>query len=171
MQMFSFTRLHWVLCGLICAMTLTACGFEMRGVQNMTFENLYIQGSLSISKALNKSLAVNGVKIVKDPEQAELMLDLMSESSEKRILSLSGAGVVREYDLIYRVTYRLKEQGIELWGEPKMIELRRDYSYSDRDVLATGYEEVRLNAEMRQEATQQLLRSLVTYKVKKPSVT
>lgn len=45
MRMFSFTRLHLILFGLMCTLALSACGFQMRGVQNLAFENLYIQGS------------------------------------------------------------------------------------------------------------------------------
>ena len=152
---------------LLALLALTACGFQMRGYADLSFRTLYINGNISISKELKKSLAVNGVKIVTEQEEAELMMDLMNEVTEKRILSLSGTGVVREFDLIYRVTYRIKEPSEELWGEPKTIETRRDFSYSDREVLATGYEEQRLNTEMRQETTQQLVRSLVAYKVSK----
>lgn len=152
---------------LLALLALTACGFQMRGYADLSFRTLYINGNISISKELKKLLAVNGVKIVTEQDEAELMMDLMSEVSEKRILSLSGTGVVREFDLIYRVTYRVKQPDEELWGEPKVIETRRDFSYSDREVLATGYEEQRLNTEMRQETTQQLVRSLVAYKVNK----
>jgi LPS-assembly lipoprotein len=166
MRKFSFTRLHLILCGLICAMALTSCGFQMRGVQNLAFENLYIQGSLSISKALKKSLAVNGVKIVNDPEQAELMLELMSESNEKRILSLSGAGVVREFELYYRVHFRMRDPASETWGEVQMIEGRRDFSYTDAELLAKSFEETRLNDDMRADAVREIMRRLV---VQKPS--
>ena len=167
MRMFSFTRLHLILCGLICALALSACGFQMRGVQNLAFENLYIQGSsLSISKALKKSLAVNGVKIVSDPEQAELMLELMGESSEKRILSLSGTGVVREFELYYRVHFRLRDPASETWGDVQMIEGRRDFSYTDAELLAKSFEETRLNDDMRADAVREIMRRLV---VQKPS--
>lgn len=152
---------------LLSLLALTACGFQMRGYADLSFRKLYINGNISISKDQKKSLAVNGVEVVTEKEDAELMMDLMNEVSEKRILSLSGTGVVREFDLIYKVTYRIKQPDEDLWGEPKTIETRRDFSYSDREVLATGYEEQRLNAEMRQETTQQLVRSLVAYKVTK----
>ena len=157
--------LHTIL--LLAVLALTACGFQMRGYADLSFKTLYIEGNISILRDLKKSLLVNGVKVVSEKEDAELMLDLMNEVTEKRILSLSGTGVVREFDLIYKVTYRVKQPTEELWGQPKTIETRRDFSYSDREVLATGYEEQRLNTEMRQETTQQLVRSLVAYKVAK----
>jgi LPS-assembly lipoprotein len=157
--------LHTLL--LLSILALTACGFQMRGYADLSFKTLLIEGNISILRDLKKSLLVNGVKVVSEKEDAELMLDLMNEVTEKRILSLSGTGVVREFDLIYKVTYRVKQPNEELWGEPKVIETRRDFSYSDREVLATGYEEQRLNTEMRQETTQQLVRSLVAYKVNK----
>lgn len=171
MRMFSFTRLHLILFGLMCTLALSACGFQMRGVQNLAFENLYIQGNLSISKALKKSLAVNGVKIVSDPEQAELMLELMGESSEKRILSLSGTGVVREFELYYRVHFRLRDPSSETWGDVQMVEGRRDFSYTDAEYLAKSFEEVRLNDDMRADAVREIMRRLVVQKPNKSKST
>lgn len=164
MRMFSFTRLYLISCSLICAMTLSACGFQMRGMQNMAFENLYIQGNLSISKALKKSLAVNGVNIVNDPEKADLMLELMGESSEKRILSLSGTGVVREFELYYRVHFRMRDPASETWGGVQMVEGRRDFSYTDAELLAKSFEEIRLNDDMRADAVREIMRRLVVQK-------
>lgn len=165
MPIFSTARLYI----LICAVALTACGFQMRGMADLAFENLYIQGGpLSISKDLKKSLATNGVKVVSNPEQAELMLELMSEASEKRILSLSGRGLVREFELFYRVHFRLREPSSEVWGEMQTVEGRRDFSYDDSQLLAKQSEEVRLYDDMRADAVREIMRRLVVQKPSKP---
>ncbi|OAM51420.1 hypothetical protein A7981_07915 [Methylovorus sp. MM2] len=163
MPIFSFTRL----CILLCLLSLAACGFQMRGIENLKFHNLYITGSkLSISKDLKKSLAINGVTVVTDPAKAELMLELMSESKEKRILSLSGRGLVREFDLYYRLNFRLRDPSSETWKEVQTIEQRRDFSYDDNELLAKQGEEMRLYDDMNKEATKELIRRLIVQKPK-----
>ena len=148
-----------------CLLTLAACGFQLRGVADLSFHNLYIQGPiLSISKDLKKSLAINGVKIVEDKENADLLLEFMNECLEKRILSLSGAGRVTEYDLFYRVRFRLRDPSNPLWGDVQTIEERRDFSYDDTQLLAKQGEEDRLNNDMRADAVREILRRLIVQK-------
>jgi len=151
----------------VLALTLAACGFQMRGMADLAFHKLYIKNNtLSISKSLKKTLEVNGVTIVNNPEKAELMLELMSESTEKKILSLSGGGLVREFEIFYRVNFRLRDPSSELWGPMQMIEGRRDYSYDDTQLLAKQSEEGRLYDDMRVDAVRELLRRLIVQKPK-----
>ena len=165
MTIFNSARIYGLLLGLICTATLSACGFQLRGLADLSFNKLYIQGpALSISAALNKQLAINGVKLVSTPQQAELLLEMLSESTENRILSLSGGGKVREYELFYRVHFRVRDAASELWGQVQTIENRRDFSYDDSQLLAKQYEEARLYEDMRADAVREILRRLVIQK-------
>jgi LPS-assembly lipoprotein len=169
MSIFSIHRLHSLILALIfaliCALALTACGFQMRGLTNLSFKYLYMQShNLSITKELKKSLEVNGVTIVTDQQKADLMLELLSEESDKKILSLSGGGKVKEYELTYRVNFRMRDPSSELWGETQTIEKRRDFSYDDSELLAKQFEEVRLFDDMRSFAVQEIMRKLVVQK-------
>jgi len=165
MSIFNVHRLRILTFTLICALVLSACGFQMRGLANLSFKNLYIQGNkLSITKALKKSLAVNGVTVVTDQQKADLMLELMNEASEEKILSLSGHGTVREYELFYRVNFRLRDPSSELWGEPQRVEERRDLSYDDSQLLAKQFEEARLVEDMKTDAVREIMRRLVVQK-------
>lgn len=149
----------------ITLLALASCGFQLRNTADLAFKNLYIQGpGTSITGPLIKSLKVNGVTVVSDPAKADLMLNILGESSEKRILSLSGTGVVREFELYYRVHFRLKDPGSEVWGPTQTIENRRDFSYSDAELLAKQFEEARLNEDMRTEAVRELMRRLIVQK-------
>jgi LPS-assembly lipoprotein len=151
---------------LIAAFALTtACGFHLRGIESLPFTSIAIQGSApSIINLLKESLTVNGVKVVNGAEQAELLVELMGESSEKRILSLGGNGLVQEYELFYRVNFRAREATNELWGPVQTLERRRDFSYSDKDVLAKQLEEVQINADMRNDTVRELMRRLAAQK-------
>jgi LPS-assembly lipoprotein len=145
--------------------SLIACGFHLRGAADISFSSIYIQGStLVITKNLKKSLRLNGVKVLDTAENAELLLDLVGEESEKRILSLSGKGTVNEFELYYRVHYRTKLAGEPLWHPVQTVEERRDYSYSDANLLAKQGEEKRLNEDMQNSVMNAIVRRLATLK-------
>jgi LPS-assembly lipoprotein len=150
----------------ILAFVVAACGFHLRGSADLAFTKLYMKGSSSISKDLVSALKTNGVTIVTQPEDAEVMLDLMSDGVEKRILSLGGTGSVREFELFYRVKFRVRDASEELWGQEQLIEARRDFSYLDTELLAKSYEETQLYEDMRRDATRELMRRLVAQKPK-----
>ena len=58
---------------LMMTITLMACGFHLRGLADLSFEKIHINNqSLSISRDLNASLKSNGVKVVKEPEEAQI---------------------------------------------------------------------------------------------------
>lgn len=149
------------LCFVVILATLTSCGFELRGVANIAFESIYIQGNtLTISKNLVKSLKVNDIKVSNSAENADLQLELMGEESEKRILSLSGDGLVREFELFYRIHYRTRQTDAALWSPVQTIEARRDFSYSDANILAKQAEERQLNENMQTDVLSNLMRRL-----------
>lgn len=151
---------------LLFTIMLSACGFQLRGIAELSFKHLYIQGSsLSISKDLKQSLKTNGIKVVEDVEQAELLLELLNETNEKRILSLSGRGVVREYELNYIVSFRTREPASPTWSAPQTVQSRRDFSYNDVAVLGKAEEEVMLNNDMRKDAVREVMRRLTAIKL------
>ena len=151
---------------LMMAISLAACGFHLRGLADLSFSKLYMKGSISISRDLNVALKTNGVTLVKNPEDAEILVEMMNEGTEKRILSLGGTGAVREFELFYRVSFRIKDASDELWGPVQMFEGRRDFSYLDTELLAKSYEETQLYEDMRRDAVREIMRRLVAQKPK-----
>ncbi|QVL46541.1 MAG: hypothetical protein KFB94_02495 [Methylophilaceae bacterium] len=131
----------------------------------MPFKSVYIQGNtLTISKDLKKYLNTNEIKILPSAENAELLIDLLGEENEKRILSLAGTGTVNEYELYYRISYRTKVSNQPLWSQAITIESRRDLTYSDATLLSKQTEERKLNENMQQEVVNRLIRRLSALK-------
>ncbi len=161
-------NLRVLLCITLIASSLTSlvgCGFHLRGTSDVSFSSIFIQGNtLTISKNLTKSLSTNGVKVLNSAEGAELLLEMVGEESEKRILSLAGTGTVNEFELYYRVHYRSKLAGAELWSQVQTVEARRDFTYSDANLLAKQGEEKRLNENMQQDVISNLTRRLSALK-------
>jgi LPS-assembly lipoprotein len=144
---------------------LTNCGFHLRGAADVAFSSIFIQGNtLVISKKLVKSLNTNGVKVLPAAEGAELLLEMVGEESEKRILSLGGTGTVNEFELYYRVHYRTKRAGDELWSITQTVESRRDFTYSDANLLAKQGEEKRLLENMQDDVLSNMMRRLSSLK-------
>lgn len=149
--------------GLVIA--LTACGFHLRGPSDIPFDSIFIEGNtLIISKDLKQALKTSDIEILPSSENAELRLELVGEENEKRILSLSGAGTVNEFELYYRVHYRTKLANQELWSDVQTIESRRDFTYSDANLLAKQREEKQLNENMQNDVINALTRRLSALK-------
>ena len=145
--------------------SLIGCGFHMRGVTDVAFNNVFIQGNtLVISNNLKKSLNTSGVKVLDSATNAELLLEMVGEESEKRILSLAGGGTVNEFELFYRVHYRTKAADAATWSQVQTVEARRDFTYSDANLLAKQDEEKRLNDNMRSDVISGILRRLAALK-------
>jgi len=161
-------------CLILLLVTLSACGYHLRGYADLPFRSIYISNTNTpLGRDLKRSLQANGVSVVNNAESADLSLEFLTDATEKRILSLGSStgtstGAVREFELFHRVAYRLRPKDSETWTPSELIENRRDFSYSDSEVLAKAYEENMLYENMRTDAVRQLIRKLSAYK---PAVT
>ena len=146
-------------------LVITSCGFHLRGMTEISFKTISLEGKeLSLTKNLKKILNTNKVAIVSSTENPELRVELLSEESEKRILSLSGQGLVREFEIFYRVRYRIKTSDSEIWSQENIIETRKDFTYSDSNLIGKEEEERQLNEAMRIEAITSLFNQIQVIK-------
>ena len=149
------------LIALLMLLIISSCGFHMRGMTEISFKTISLEGKeLSFIKDLKKVLNSNKVAIVSSTENPELRVELLSEESEKRILSLSGQGLVREFEIFYRVRYRVKTIDSEIWSQENIIETRKDFTYSDSNLIGKEEEERQLNEAMRNEAITNLFNQI-----------
>lgn len=154
---------------LAATLLLAACGFELRGTATLPFNSLYVQAaptSLLATQLKRTVLAGTDTRIAERPEQAEVILHILNELQEKQILSLSGGGRVSEFELRYRVSYRLTDAKNREHIPANEIVLRRDFSYTDDQALAKQSEEALLFRDMRDDAVSQLVRRLQAAKLK-----
>ena len=146
---------------LLMLLMIASCGFHMRGMTEISFKTISLEGKeLSFTKNLKKVLNINKVAIVLPSENPELRVELIGEESEKRILSLSGQGLVREYEIFYRVRYRIKTLDSDIWSQENILETRRDFTFSDSNLIGKEEEERQLNESMRNEAISSLFNQI-----------
>src|SRR5262247_3864600 len=101
-------------CLILLAATLAvaACGFQLRGVATLPFESIYVQATPKSLLAQEIKRAVrsgSSTRVAENPEQAEVTLQIINEQQERQILSLTAGGRVAEYQLRYRVLFRLTD--------------------------------------------------------------
>ncbi len=148
---------------LLAAALLTACGFHLRGQEGMPFDTLYLDAAnpdtLFIAD-LRRNLEANQVKLVNSAEQADVVLNIVSEIPEKQILTLGGSGRVNEFQLRYRISLRAYDLKRRDWIPAEEMTLRRDYVYDDTKILAKEAEEALLYQSMRSDMVQQIVRRL-----------
>ena len=147
---------------------LSACGFQLRGIAQLPFNSIFVQAAPTSQFATQVRRAVQAggsTRITDAPEQAEVLLQILNEAQEKQILSLTGGGRVSEYQLRYRVLFRLTDSKNREHIPASEIVLRRDYSFSDDQALAKESEEAQLYRDMRSDAVRQLVRRLQSAKL------
>ena len=157
---------------LLSAALVAGCGFHLRGTQDVPFRTLYIPGaSTGIALDLKRNIeAGTDAKVVSDAKQADAILEISNERKEKIILSLSGTGRVREFRLRYSVNFRVHDGKGNLYVPPSTVQLSRDVTYNDTEILAKEAEEQLLFRDMQADMVQQLLHRLAAARAAKPAV-
>src|SRR5262245_12631990 len=148
---------------LTAAVSLSGCGFQLRGQTSLPFNTLYVQAPPLSPFALQLKRAVqsgSSTKIIERREDAEAILQILQELQEKEILSLGAGGRVREFQLRYRVQFRLTDEQNREHIPATEIVLKRDYSFNDEQVLSKESEEALLYRDMRSDAVYQMVRRL-----------
>ena len=156
----------------VLVLSLTACGFQLRGTAALPFDTLYIpKANSGIALDLKRNIqSGTRTKVVDDEKSAQALLDLSNETKFRNILSLSGAGRVRELQLIYRVNLRVHDGKGGEFVPLTTLSIARDLTYNDTDVLAKEAEEAAIYREIQTDLVQQILRRLAAAQTAKPVV-
>ena len=147
--------------------TLANCGFHVRGDTSLPFSSMAIIGGDGSALVIDLKRSLRGnarIEVIDNPEKAEVVLYILLNQNDKSILTLSGGGRVREFQLTQRVMFRVADIAGNEWMPMSEINVRRDFSFNDSQALAKEGEERLLLADMQADAVQQLLRRLSAVK-------
>ena len=157
---------------LLLFLLLAGCGFRLRGTADVPFETIHVPGATAgIALDLKRNIeAGTRARVVDDPKAAQALLQVTEEARSREILSLTSAGRVREFQLRYRVGFRVHDGKGGEFVPVSVIQLTRDMTYSDAEILAKEQEEQLLFRDMRTDMVQQILRRLASAKPPAPRV-
>ena len=160
-----FSSLRISLLALLMA-AVTGCGFQLRGAYDLPYESIYLavaEYSL-VGAGLKRAIRSSGTRIADTAQDAQATFQPTAETRLPIILSLSSAGRVREKRLTYRYAYRIVDAKGRDLVLPVTVEINRDLTYADSDVLAKTQEEDLLWRDMERDLVQQLMRRLAAVK-------
>ena len=148
------------------ALLLAGCGFRLRGTAEVPFQTLYVPNATSgIALDLRRNIqAGTRARVVDDPKGADAVLQFTEETRSKEILSLTAQGRVREFQLRYRVGFRVHDGKGQEFLPASTIQLTRDVTFNDTEILAKEQEELLLFRDMQTDMVQLIMRRLAAAK-------
>ena len=146
------------------SLLLAACGFELRRAPELRFRSIQLIGfkpRSPLAEELLKSInASQTTLVVESAALAQVVLEALSDVSEKSVVASTAAGQVRELQLRSRLDFRLRTPaGKELIPITEIL-LKRDMSYTESAALAKEQEEALLYRAMQSDIVAQVMRRL-----------
>jgi LPS-assembly lipoprotein len=143
---------------------VAGCGFELRRAPELKFKTLQLAGFKAhspLADELRRSIATSTTtRVVEAASQAEVVLQALTDSRDKGVVTSTTAGQVREVQLRSKLNFRVHTPaGKELIAATE-ISTSRDMTYNDRDALAKEQEEELLYRAMQSDIASQVLRRL-----------
>ena len=166
--MFSKNHLIHVF-ALTAVLMLAGCGFQLRGSgtqSDLPFRTMYVAlpETSPLGTALRRNIGAGATTITADAKAAEAVVEVLSETRNKEVLSLNSQGRVRENALFYRVTFGVKASNGTNFLPPTEIVLKRVISFNESQVLSKEMEEESLYRDMQGDMARQILRRIAALK-------
>ena len=132
----------------------------------LPFSSVFVStpGGSVVATELRRELANIPTKLMPSAKDADAQLNIIEDRRDRQILSLSGAGRVREYELKLRVVYQLIDAKNGVFIPTSEIQLSRILSYDDSRIIAKQQEEALLYQDMERDAVAQILRRMTAIK-------
>ena len=160
-----------VLLALLVVITVSACGFGLRGIGgpsgSQLVGRLFVEGEASLITPLRNALTAQQVQFAAFRKEADTLVVINNEVRNRREASVDASGRVSEYELLHSIdllTVRSTEgvKAGELEREdydqrPQTVSVIRDYTYDETLVLGKDDEERILREEMSDELVRHLV--------------
>jgi len=145
---------------------LSGCGWRLAGsgLDQKPLGAVYLQAQSGLGGGTSGVLAgilafTRDTTIVNKAEDADLHIIIMADVTQRRIVALSGAGRVREIELVLNVRFAVRDRGVYILPAND-IQFRQIVSYDDAQALGREAEIALLINTMQQDAATQILRRI-----------
>lgn len=136
---------------------ISACGYQLRGSIELPegLKNIHLQGASSqLRKSIQKTLRSSGGELVDEMGQAGLVVQVVKEEMDRRVLSLSSTGRASEYEVIYSLEYNLLDGEGNTLSETQKVEMSKDYFNNQEELLGKDNEEQVIREELYRKSVQ-----------------
>ena len=154
---------------------LHGCGFHLRGnielppgLEMVAIDD--VSTTSSLAQVLKTQLRRFNITLVKNIDDAKLVIVINSEGHQRRVMTVSPEGKVQEFELIYTVNYSLlNKENPEMSVIEQNLSVKRDLRFDETAVLGVTSEETRLKQDMVSSSAEQILRRLQNVAGAKPA--
>ena len=126
--------------------TLAGCGFHPRGGEALPFEMAvtYIsseQPYASLVDDFSTELRARGGRVTRERSEATAILHIISDTADKRLLSINADGKVLEYETRQTIRFSVNTSDNLPLIEEGEVSLGKSYLYSSTDILGKQRED------------------------------
>lgn len=153
-------------------LSIVGCGFKLRGDYGLPagiqqLQLLSAQKNTPLHRILDKQLQGFNIEVLDNTasasqinEQVDAIVYLASDKLERRLLSLFSTGQVAEYELVYTIKYHIQFPSQD--AQEIEFDVTREYQDDPDAVLAKSRELDLIHNEMRQEASNRIIRQIAS---------
>ena len=148
---------------LVLAVSVSACGFHLRGNIPLSdgVKNMFLSAPQGPFKdELSRILTGAGATLSAAAGGADASLIVTTASTNRRVFTLDDQGKANSYNLVFTVTYALKNpEGGDI-RPPKTLTESRQYNFDPEQVVEVESEEAELQESMEQAVSLRIVRQL-----------
>lgn len=129
----------------VLALFAAGCGFHLQGAGTLppAMSRTFVDTDRPHSDfllTLTDVLRQRGAEVLDAPADGAAVLDIASDETGQRVLSVSARNIPREYEVFYAVTFSLRVGAESLISNESLV-VTRAYTYDETEVLAKAAEE------------------------------
>ena len=148
---------------LLFTVSLSGCGFHLRGTTELppSMSPAFVEAhsSSSLAVMLREALRANEVQLAAAPADASLVVRILEEQSDSRVLAVNSDGKVIAYEIRYEVSFDAVGHGGSS-ADRQTIEQAREYVNPDIEVLGKAQEEALIRQDILRDVADRILRRL-----------
>ena len=146
------------------ALLLSACGFHLQGRQPLpeAFVYTYVDTrdeQTDFVQDLRKALIAANVNVIATKGSSGAVFKVLEDELSERVLSVSARNIPTEYELTYKVRFRVTS-GDKVLIDDEEIALTRDFSFDETQLLAKEREQEILGEALARDLVAQVMRRL-----------
>jgi LPS-assembly lipoprotein len=149
---------------LAAAFLLAGCGFHLQGSGSLPegARKVYVVTADEVTPfavELRRAIERSGGRLTSTAAQADMVVRIQRDRGGRRVLSVSARNTPQEYEIFYSIEYSVDRGGKEVL-EPQPLELIRNLSFDETQLLAKDREEVVIRDSMAKDLAMLVTRRL-----------
>jgi LPS-assembly lipoprotein len=140
---------------------LTGCGFHLRGTLDMPpwLNHVAIiinQGNRDLEPLLRTQFEAFHIEVSEEPRGAQYLLIIEGDELDQQITSISSSTTPRQYELTYRVRFKLQRAHAEDIIPTSTVSVSRQLTINSDRILGSNNESAITEQEMRRDAVMRI---------------